>query len=57
MKHPSVKQLFKTSGAGEETPGRQRFRGRIYFSRKAEQTLFFYLTAAMLVIGLIYRLF
>ena len=30
--------------------------GRFYFSRQAEQKVFFYLTLAMLLAGLVYRL-
>ncbi len=50
------KQPSQTQGPGRKTPGHQRTWGRIYFSRETERTIFFYLTAAMLLVGLICRL-
>ncbi len=41
----------------ERLPLKERFRrfGRTYFSKNAERTLFFILTVAMLVMGLLYK--
>jgi len=54
MKQPKHQTAFR-AGPGSAPPGKAKKNGRMYFSRQAEQKVFFYLTLAMLAAGMIYR--